>query len=316
MEYANAMDNFDNAQPNTSPNTWSPSDPSESKVRSFVGFVGVPSGMAGTLRIRDIEEINKIKEDFSVLQATVQEMPAARWPYLCKILSRCGSLQLFVLSGSIPRGPIFLFASPAEAILFAEHAPRFLRQFAMDAARASQDVYLQELRPHAVGSNVLIEFEYSCTDNVDRHVVTTATQTLCYLFLQTDCAKELGVQGLVVTDEVKSERKALIGKLEELREMRALPWESLRCSGECLYAVWRAIGEMRVRDGQWDSNFDPAAVVTILPACRHDAKNVADFALNHLAMDSRWEKKQLKLSLLLLSTPDLATRHKRHSWSC
>jgi hypothetical protein len=313
MERTCTVENIPNAFLNTSFDDRSSSDLLSYEVRSFVGFVVLAVGLAGTLRIRNIAEVNKIRDDFAMLRLPAKEMLATHRPYLSKILNKCGSCQLFILNGSTPRGPIFLFASPAEAILFAEHIPGFLNQFAINAERVNRHIRLQRLRPHAVGSNVLIEFDLFYSDAVDQHVVTIALQTACYLFLQGNGAKELGAQGLVVTSELELIQKARSKKLKESQEIQVIS-----CSGECLYAVWKVMGEIGVHDRQWGSIFNTTDAVAVFPACGHDPRSVAEFTWNHLTMNSSWEKMRSKISLLLLSQRELepAPQNKRHSWSC
>jgi hypothetical protein len=282
-------------------------------VRSFVGFVGLSIGITGTLRIRNIAEVNRIRDDFAIPQVVVKETLAARRPYLYKILNKCGSLQLFILNGNTPRGPIFLFASPAEAILFAEHIAGFLNQFAIDAGRVNRHVRLQRLKPHIVGSNVLIEFEFFYSDAVDRRVVTTAIQTACYQFLQSNGAKELGAQCLVVTSELKSIQTKPFEKLKESMENLVIG-----CSGGCLYAIWKVMGDMRVHDREWGGIIDTTDAVAVFPACGHDPRSIAEFTWNHLTMSSSWEKVRSKFLLLVLSQPEPepVSQNRRHSWSC
>jgi hypothetical protein len=282
------------------------------EVRSFVGFVGVPVRLAGTLHIMDIDEVSRIRNDFTGPQITSKDTLTARCYYLYKTLGRCGIVQLFVIEGSNLRGPVFRFASPAEAILFAEHIPGFLDQFANEAQRVNPHIRLEKLTPYALASNVLIDFDYFYSDAVDRHMVTIAIQTACYHFLQSNGAKELGVKGLITTSEMKSIEGASSMRLEKSQEMRAIEFAELGCSGECLYAVWKAMGKTQVHDKRRGSIFDTSNSVTMFSACGHDPGSVAEFAWNHLAIESGWEK---KISLLLSSQPERAPRYRRHSWN-
>jgi hypothetical protein len=316
MERERTTETLDGVALNIQPHSSDSSDSSGVRIQTFVDLVGIPMGLVGPSQIKDKDDIQRINDNFSIENLKNGYTCTENRSYLCKLLDRCGSVQLFMLNGSVPQGPIFLFASSAEAILFAEHVPGFLKQFATDTERACRHITLQELTPHMAGSNVLVEFDYLYTDIVDRHAVTIATQTACYLFLQTNGAKELGVQGLVVTNEVKFDKRASLENLKESGETQLLRWSELRpCSGECLYTAWTAMGETKSYYRHWTSIPNPADMVTTLPACGHDAMGVAEFSLNHLAVGSVWKKKQLKLSLLLLSRADPPTRQKRHSWA-
>lgn len=170
---------------------------------SYITFIGVPEGRDTPSRVRLIDEVKNISESFYPLESTPKLMCGTNRQCLWKIMNRHGGVQLFVLAGNIPRAPIFLFANQGEAILFAEHLAGLLKVFIAGVRRVDSRLSLEALTPYASGSNVLVDFKFFEEDTIGRDVVIAATERACYIFLQTNWAKELGVQDLVVTREVR-----------------------------------------------------------------------------------------------------------------
>ncbi|KAF2022492.1 nad-binding domain of hmg-CoA reductase, partial [Setomelanomma holmii] len=169
---------FDDVLPIISRAYSAPDEPSEIKIESFVGFVKVPVGLAGPLRVRDGCHTD---DDFFAPLATVEPTLVASCSRGCKAFNRCGGIRFSILGEGMSRAPVFSFASPAEAIVFAKHIPGFKGQFAADAEKTSRYARLQNLTSHIIGSNVHVKFEYICGDAVGQNMVTIATQRACDL---------------------------------------------------------------------------------------------------------------------------------------
>ncbi|KAF2818224.1 substrate-binding domain of hmg-CoA reductase [Ophiobolus disseminans] len=287
-----------------------PAEPSDVKIESFVGFVKVPVGLAGPLRVRD--SLNTNDEFFAPL-ATVEPTLVASCSRGCKAFNKCGGIQFSILGEGMSRAPVFSFASPAEAITFSKNIRGLKGQFATDAEKTSRYARLQNLTPHIIGSNVHVKFDYLCGDAVGQNMVTIATQRACDLFLESDAARELGVRGFVIEGEMSSDKKASWGNVKEPRGMQVMAWgelsnavceEVLKCRAERLYEVWTWMREGQIRNGQFGSNVNTANVVAAMfVACGQDAGSVAESAWSHLTADYDRETERLKLSLFFPSLP-------------
>lgn len=285
-------------------------EPSKIKIENFVGFVKVPVGLAGPLRIREAEETD---DDFFAPLATVEPTLVASCSRGCKALNQCGGVRFHVLDEGMSRAPVFFFSSPEEAVIFAKHLPGLLRRFADDAEETSRYARLQKLTPHIIGCNVHVKFDYSCGDAVGQNMVTIATQQACDRFLQTDTAKELGVRDFVIEGEMASDKKASWGNVKEPRGLQVIAWANLSntacekvlgCSTERLYTVLMTMKEGQVRNGQWGSNVNTANITAAMfIACGQDAGSVAEASWSHLTLDYDWKAKDLKLSLFFPSLP-------------
>lgn len=286
------------------------SEPPKINIENFVGFVKVPVGLAGPLRVRDAEQTD---DDFFAPLATVEPTLVASCSRGCKAFQRCGGIQFHVLDESMSRAPIFFFSTPDEAVLFATCVPKLQSQFASDAESTSRHARLQKLTPHVIGSNVHVKFDYFCGDAVGQNMVTIATQEACDRFLQTATAKEMGLKEFLIEGEMASDKKASWGNVKEPRGVQVLAWgelsnnvceEVLGCSTERLYTVCMSMREGQVRNGQFGSNVNTANVIAAMfIACGQDAASVAEASWTHLTLDHDRETKRLKLSLFLPSLP-------------
>jgi hydroxymethylglutaryl-CoA reductase len=211
--------NFDDVLPIISHAYSAPVEPSEIKIESFVGFVKVPVGLAGPLRVRDSYHTD---DDFFAPLATVEPTLVASCSRGCKAFNKCGGIQFSILGEGMSRAPIFSFTSPAEAIVLSKHVPGFKEQFPADAEKTSRYARLQHLTPHVIGSNVHVKFEYLCGDAVCQNMVTIATQRACDLFLESEAAKEPGVRAFAIEGEMASDKKASWGNVKEPRGMQVM----------------------------------------------------------------------------------------------
>jgi hydroxymethylglutaryl-CoA reductase len=269
-----------------------PAEPSEIKIESFVGFVKVPVGLAGPLRVRGSCQTD---DDFFAPLATLEATLVASCSRGCKAFNRCGGIQFHILGEGMSRAPVFSFASPGEAIIFSERIPSFKEQFSANAEKTSRYTRLQSLTSHVIGSNVHVKFEYLCGDAVGQNMVTIATQRACDLFLESDTARELGVRSFAIEGEMASDKKASWGNVKAPRGMQVMAWgqlsnavceEVLKCRAERLYELWTWMREGQIRNGQFGSNVNTANVVAAMfVACGQDAGSIAESAWSHLTLD-------------------------------
>ncbi|PVH92248.1 hydroxymethylglutaryl-CoA reductase [Periconia macrospinosa] len=279
-------------------------------IENAVGFIKVPVGLAGPLRIQDGESVD---DKFFAPLATVEPTLVASCSRGCKALTQCGGVEFHVLSEGMSRAPLFSFPTPKEAVAFAKQVPRLHKQFAADAERTSRYARLQKVTPHVVGSNVHVKFDYYCGDAAGQNMVTIATQEACDRFLQTNTAKELGVCDFIIEGEMASDKKASWGNVKEPRGVQVIAWseltnaaceEVLGCSTQRLYNVFMSVREGQVRNGQLGSNVNTANVVAAMfIACGQDAGSVAEASWSHFTCSYDEETKKLKLSLFFPSLP-------------
>ena len=279
-------------------------------IENFAGFLRVPVGLAGPLKIQGSENTNA---EFVAPLATVEPTLVASCSRGCKAFDACGGLRFNAVREGMSRAPVFCFSSPREAMTFAERVPSLRAQFARDAEATSRYARLQALTPHVIGSNVHLKFDYFCGDAVGQNMVTIATQRACDRFLATEAARDLGVQDFVIEGELASDKKASWGNVKEPRGVQVVAWgelsnsvceDVLKCSTERLYTVLMWAKEGQTRNGQLGSNINTANVVAAMfIACGQDAGSVAEASWSQLTAELDWATKKLKLSLFFPSLP-------------
>ncbi|KAF3036027.1 hypothetical protein E8E12_001871 [Didymella heteroderae] len=195
--------------------------PSKVTIENHAGFIRVPVGIAGPLKITGSENTN---DEFFAPLATVEATLVASCSRGCKAFNESGGLQFRVLREGMSRAPVFFFDSPVEAIAFADRVPALQDQFARDAESTSRFARLQTLTPHIVGSNVHLHFSYFTGDATGQNMVTIATQKACDRFLASDTAKELGARDFVIDGDMASDKKASMRNVVEARGCQVLAW--------------------------------------------------------------------------------------------
>ncbi|PSN58529.1 hydroxymethylglutaryl-CoA reductase [Corynespora cassiicola Philippines] len=277
-------------------------------IENFAGFLPVPVGLAGPLKVVGSEETD---DDFFAPLATVEPTLVASCSRGCKAFTRCGGLQFRTLAEGMSRAPIFFFSGPGEAAAFAARVPGLQEQFARYAEATSQYARLQRLTPHVIGSNVHLKFGYSCGDAAGQNMVTIATQEACDRFVETGLADELGVKGFVIEGEMASDKKPSWGNVKDPRGVEVVAWgeltdqacnDVLGCSTERLYTILTTVKEGQTRNGQFGSNVNTANVVAAMfIACGQDAGSVAEASWSQLTAEYDWNTKDLTLSLFFPS---------------
>ncbi|KAJ4330209.1 hypothetical protein N0V87_010191 [Didymella glomerata] len=284
--------------------------PSKVTIENHTGYVRIPVGIAGPLKIAGSENTN---DEFFAPLATVEPTLVASCSRGCKVFTESGGLQFKVLGEGMSRAPVFFFDSPAEAIAFAGRVPALQDQFARDAEGTSRFAKLQTLTPHIVGSNVHLHFSYFTGDATGQNMVTIATQKACDRFLARDTAKELGVRDFVIDGDMASDKKASMRNAVETRGCQVLAWGEitnevcqrvLKCSTERLYNFLMLMKEGQTRNGGFGCNVNSANVVAAMfIACGQDAGSVAESAWTHLTTTYDVGTKTLKQSLFFPSLP-------------
>ncbi|KAJ4382373.1 hypothetical protein N0V86_002708 [Didymella sp. IMI 355093] len=195
--------------------------PSKVTIENHAGFVRVPVGIAGPLKITGSENTN---DEFFAPLATVEPTLVASCSRGCKAFTESGGLHFNVLREGMTRAPVFFFNSPAKAIAFADRVPALQDQFARDAESTSRFARLQTLTPHIIGSNVHLHFSYFTGDATGQNMVTIATQKACDRFLASDTARELGVKDFIIDGDMASDKKASMRNALEARGCQVLAW--------------------------------------------------------------------------------------------
>lgn len=284
--------------------------PPKVTIENHVGYVRIPIGLAGPLKIQGCSSTNGT---FIAPLATTESTLVASCSRGAKAFNSCGGLKFKVLKEGMSRAPVFSFSDPGQAIAFAERVPSLSTQFAADAEKTSRFAKLQNLTPHVIGSHVHLKFEFFCGDASGQNMVSIATQAACDAFLATDLAATLGVCDFTIEGEMASDKKASRGNVNAPRGVQVMAWgeltnevceKVLKVRAEQLYDVLRGAKDAQIRNGQFGSNINTANIVAAMfIACGQDAASVAESCWSHLTIDMDRQTGNLKVSVFFPSLP-------------
>lgn len=279
-------------------------------VENCIGFVPVPVGIAGPLVV---EGSDTPSDKFYAPLATTEAALVASCSRGCKAFTQCGGIQFEYLGQSMSRAPVFIFASPKEAVAFFRLVPSLHAQFERDARTTSSHVQLQKLTPHIIGSTVHVRFNFHCADAAGQNLASAATQRCCDNFMLSNQAQELQLQKVIVEGQMTSDKKASWGNVMQTRGVSAVCWglltndicqQVLKCSTADLYQTLAIAKEGEIRNGQFGSNIDAANVVTAMfIACGQDAACAVDGSWCQLTPEYNQETGELRLSMFFPSLP-------------
>lgn len=284
--------------------------PAKVTIENHVGYVRIPIGLAGPLKIQGSSNTDGI---FTAPLATTESTLVASCSRGAKAFNSCGGLKFKVLKESMSRAPVFFFSDPGQAIAFTERVPSLFANFAADAEKTSRFAKLQSLTPHVIGSNVHLKFDFFCGEATGQNMVSIATQAACDAFLTTELAAALGVRDFMIEGEMASDKKASRGNVHAPRGVQVIAWGELtnevcervlKIKAERMYNFFQGAKDAQIRNGQFGSNINTANVVAAMfIACGQDAASVAESSWSHLTMDLDRRTGNLKVSLFFPSLP-------------
>ncbi|KAB8233955.1 hydroxymethylglutaryl-CoA reductase [Aspergillus alliaceus] len=273
------------------------------RIENCIGFVQVPVGIAGPLRITGPETTGEYYAPLATCEPTL----VASCSRGCKVFNACGGLQFEVLNEAMSRAPTLFFDSPGQAIAFARAVPSFHSDFARWAESTSRYLRLQELKPSIIGSSVHLFCSYFCGSAAGQNMVSKATQHACEMLRKSKWAKEHQIKDFIIEGQLASDKKPSWGNVQRARGVEVLAWgtitdaacqETLGCSTERLYRTQMALKEGGIRNGQFGCNINTANIIAaIFVSTGQDAGSVAEASWSHLTSEYDYGTKELKMTL-------------------
>jgi len=149
-------------------------------IENFVGFVRVPLGVIGPLRVIGTHG----RGDYFVPLATTEGALVASYNRGAAAISQSGGAIAVCLGEAVLRAPCFQFESLAEAGAFLAHVlPRY-DEFQAAVAETSRHCQLLDLRTSVLGKEVYLVFEFTTGDASGQNMVTLATAAICRRILE------------------------------------------------------------------------------------------------------------------------------------
>ncbi|TDZ38232.1 3-hydroxy-3-methylglutaryl-coenzyme A reductase [Colletotrichum spinosum] len=278
------------------------------KVENLIGFSQVPLGLAGPLSISGPDFDATL---FAPL-ATYEPTLVASCSRGCKAFNASGGLKFEIFGDGMSRAPVFVFANPGHAVIFARALPSYLARFAKWAESTSSHVQLQEMKPAVIGSQVHVFCSYRCGSAAGQNMVTKATKHACDM-LQDACGTRYSIQDFFIEGQLASDKKPSWGNVKAPRGVEVMAWGTLTpescqsilgVSTERLYRAQQTLKEGGIRNGQFGSNINTTNVIAAMfIATGQDPASVAEGSWSHLTSELDPITKNLTMSLYIPSLP-------------
>ena len=144
-------------------------------VENFIGFVHIPVGVIGPLRINGLFA----QGDFYVPLATTEGALIASYHRGAHVVSRNGGVTTLCVADSLCRAPAFTFSSIIDAGLFIDWAITQLGMFKELAQTTTRHGKLIEVRPALNSNTAFLIFEFTTGDAAGQNMITVATEKIC-----------------------------------------------------------------------------------------------------------------------------------------
>lgn len=276
------------------------------QIENCVGFVKVPVGIAGPLRVN--ASCGTDGEFYAPL-ATTEAAVVASCSRGCKALS-CRGVQFEIISEGMARAPVLFFENPEGAINFARHFQSLRNEFARWAASTSRFLQLIDAQPHIIGSKVHLMCRYTCGAAAGQNMVTKASQYACEKLLEEYGSKFMIKEFVIEGDFASHKKPQSVGTSLGVEVLacgiitNAVCQSTLGCTTERLYHVHCTTNEGRTRSGAFGSNANAANVIAALfTATGQDIASITEASWSHLTMEYNYETKDLIASLYIPSLP-------------
>ena len=149
-------------------------------IEGFVGFVRVPLGIAGPVRIDGTAAAG----EFFVPLATSEGTLVASFQHAFNAINRSGGARALCSCEQVGRAPCFEFANLSEAGEFAQWLPSMLPALRETVMATSRYCRLLRVQTAIVGNTVYTVCDFSTGDAAGQNMVTLAAQAICRHILE------------------------------------------------------------------------------------------------------------------------------------
>jgi len=144
-------------------------------IENFVGMTQIPTGVVGPLRINGLHAHG----DYFVPLATSEGALVASFDRGARLITAAGGVATLVTTEQVQRAPGFVFASIAEAALFAAWAVEQFEHWRAVASTATSHGQLVDLQTHIEANHVYLIFHFYTGDAAGQNMVTFCTAAIC-----------------------------------------------------------------------------------------------------------------------------------------
>ncbi|MEV4702429.1 hydroxymethylglutaryl-CoA reductase [Actinoplanes sp. NPDC049316] len=193
-------------------------------VENFIGVAQVPIGVAGPLRIRG----EYARGDFIVPLATTEGALVASYSRGMRLLTECGGVSTAVVEESMQRGPVFSFASAAQARDFGAWIRQRFTEIKRVAEGTTRHGRLQDIGQFQVGPLRYLRFDFTTGDAAGQNMTSRATAAACEWIAATHPAHPVYLlSGNIDTDKKHSHINTLLTRGRRVVAEAVLPRTAL-----------------------------------------------------------------------------------------
>jgi hydroxymethylglutaryl-CoA reductase (NADPH) len=144
-------------------------------IENYIGMTQIPTGVIGPLRINGLHASG----DYYVPLATSEGALVASFDRGARLITESGGVATLVTTEQVQRAPGFVFASIAEAALFAAWSVEQFERFREVAATATKHGQLVDMQTHIEANHVYLIFAFYTGDAAGQNMVTFCTAAIC-----------------------------------------------------------------------------------------------------------------------------------------
>ena len=284
--------------------------PSKVVIENSAGFNRVPVGLTGPLRV---SASATPEDEYYAPLATVEPALVASCSRGCKAFTESNGLRYKILREGMTKAPVFTFHDPEDASASVKLIPAIRDQLMRDAESTGRFARLQALRPHVIGTQVHLVFEYIAGEAAVQNLVTITTQAACNLFLESSAAKKLRIREFAIEGDMGSDKRASWRNAANARRVQVIAWGELtndvcervlECTTERLHHELMTMTQAQTRNGGFGCTVNAANVMAAMSlAYGQDAADVAESAWMYLTPEYDAYSRDLKLSLFCPGLP-------------
>jgi hydroxymethylglutaryl-CoA reductase (NADPH) len=154
-----------------------PPDPASLKgsIENFIGMAQLPVGLIGPVRVNGLHAHG----DYYVPLATSEGALVASYDRGARVITRAGGAATLTTAEQVQRAPGFVFATVAQAALFAAWVVGEFDRWVEVAAQQTRHGRLLDLSVHLQGNHVYCILDYHTGDAAGQNMVTFCTAAVC-----------------------------------------------------------------------------------------------------------------------------------------
>jgi hydroxymethylglutaryl-CoA reductase (NADPH) len=186
-----------------------------SAVERFDGFVRLPVGIAGPLKVNG----NHASGRYEIPLATTEGALVASYHRGCLALNDADGCRSVVVDAAMTRTPCFRFRSVDECLTFADWATARYRCFAALVERTSRHCRLRRIDAQVEGNHTYLQLEFSTGRAAGQNMVTIATESICRRIEQ---EFKTAPEAVYIEANLSGDKKASAAALQSVRGKRVV----------------------------------------------------------------------------------------------